>query len=313
MRRWRRRGLLLLLWAALTMGITGLTQAAFTSQTASTGNNVTTAPDWLSPTIGSIVIGKSAGGATGAIRPGVQYYVYANVTDSGNPASGVASATADVSSVSPGQTTAPLTAGTYTAGGVTYNYRTNLLTAGTVASGRYAFSVRAVDAAGNPPTVAGGSVAVDTVAPRAIDIQAFNGNVLGSVDEGDTVVYTFSEPIDPDSILAGWSGATTPISAQLRNGGGTNGDRLDMLGVNLGTLGLGRGDMFVGRKISYTATMTLSGSTITIVMGPPGGTPGPSNGPGTLTWTPSASVLDPAGNPMSVTPASESGAPDRDF
>ena len=57
--------------------------------------------------------------------------MYANVTDPGNPASGVASVTANVSAISAGQTAAPLatTGGPWTIDGTAYAYRSTTLTA----------------------------------------------------------------------------------------------------------------------------------------------------------------------------------------
>ncbi len=63
------------------------------------------------------------------IRQGGPYYVYANVTDGGSPASGVASVTADVSSITSGQTAVMLSSGAYSSEGVSYDFRSAALTA----------------------------------------------------------------------------------------------------------------------------------------------------------------------------------------
>ena len=75
------------------------------------------------PTITTSVLAKSAGGEAAFIGANKNYYVYGNVTGSGNPPAGLASLTANVSNFTPGTTAAPMTFGSYTVGGVSYNYR----------------------------------------------------------------------------------------------------------------------------------------------------------------------------------------------
>jgi hypothetical protein len=58
--------------------------------------------------------------------------------------------------------------------------------------------------------------------------------------------------------------------------------------------------------------MTLSGSTITIVLGTPSGGIR-RGGVATMSWTPSAATTDPAGNACSTTIVTESGPADRQF
>ena len=73
---------------------------------------------------------RPTGGVGGFIKKGGTYYVYANVTDTGNPASGVSTVNANVSAITSGSTAATLTAGTFTVDGVSYNRRSASLTAG---------------------------------------------------------------------------------------------------------------------------------------------------------------------------------------
>jgi hypothetical protein len=75
------------------------------------------------------------------------FRVYASVPDYGSPPSGISSVTANLSAVSSGATAVPLTAGSYTVGGLSYNYRSDPLRVA-VATGSYAFSVTSVDGAG---------------------------------------------------------------------------------------------------------------------------------------------------------------------
>ena len=60
---------------------------------------------------------------------------------------------------------------------------------------------------------------VDNTAPTASDVQAVNGTgTVGRADIGDTVTYTFSEPMDPDSLVSGWTGTgATNVVVRVEN------------------------------------------------------------------------------------------------
>jgi hypothetical protein len=59
--------------------------------------------------------------------------------------------------------------------------------------------------------------------------------------------------------------------------------------------------------------MVLSGATITITLGTPSGATGTQATTGTMAWTPTATVTDPAGNTCMTTVANETGAADVEF
>ena len=264
--------------------------------------------DTAAPTISASMIAKTAGGTPGFIKQGGTYFVYANVTDA---ASGVNTVTADVSTITTGATAVTLTAGSFTIGGVTYSHRSASQTANGSLSGSPSYSITAADNASNSVTNSTFSVTVDNIGPTAIDIQATNGGgTAGKVGSGDVVTYTFSEPMDPNSILAGWDGTSTSVTVSLNNVG-TN-DTLTVSGVNLGTIALG-GDYMMSTQ-TVTANMVLSGSTVTLTL-----TASPQNGQlntiatSTMVWTPSASATDRAGNAMSTTARTETGAPKQNF
>ena len=118
--------------------------AAFGAKTQNEGDVVTAAPDFTPPAITATVAAKSLGGVTGYVRKGGGYYVYANVAaDTGNPASGIATVKTNAAELTSGQTEAALAAGTYTAGGVSYNYRSAELTATATVEGSKAYTVTA--------------------------------------------------------------------------------------------------------------------------------------------------------------------------
>jgi hypothetical protein len=273
--------------------------------------------DSVAPSVTAAAIAKTQGGTAGFVKQGGAYYVYANVTDGG---SGVATVTANVATVTTGQTAVALTAGSYTAGGVSYGYRSAQLSAGNpLTAGAKAFTVTAADAAGNSGTQGGFSVTVDNTAPTASDVQTTNvgGSQTGRADTGDTITFTYSETMDPSSILSGWTGGSTTVTLRLINGGGGNDsvqiwDSANTTQLPLGSVNLG-GTGYVTASVDFTgSTMTQSGAAITITLGTPSGarTRGAA---AQMTWTPSTTATDRAANACSATAVNESGGNDRNF
>ncbi len=274
------------------------------------------APDATPPTIGTSVISKTTQYLPGSIRPSAGFYVYANVTDTGSGASGVATVTADVSSIKAGSTTVTLTSGSYTVGGVSYGYRSAALTADAKPAATYGYSIRAVDNAGNVATKNTFSVVVDTTVPAGSDIQTTNGGTAGRPDVGDKIVYTYTEPIDPESILSGWTGPSQAVTIRFTNSAAN--DRVAIWNAaNTAQLPFGTiatNGNFVTRNSVFTGTMVQSGATITITLGTlTSGTVRTYGTARAMTWTPSASATDAAANACSTTAKTESGANDLDF
>jgi hypothetical protein len=330
----RRAGALALLALGLAAAASGgFSGAVFSAASASPANNFSAAADWTPPDVPVASIARQGATAGGAIAPGGSYYVYAVVVDTGAPAAGVAAVAADVSALTSGAASVPLAAGSWTLGGTTYNRRSALLTADAgLGAGPAALSITATDAAGNraahPFTVS-----VDTTPPTATDVQAANGGAAsGLLEAGDALTLTFSEPIDPGTIVAGWDGVTpTPVVvrvARSSTGGNNQLTILDAGGATalpLGSVDLGRND-FVTTTASFGASGTPStlahalvtqGTTpvsrLTITLGTASAGTRRARGAGTLVWQPAAGVLDPAGNAMSTAAASEQGAVDVDF
>jgi hypothetical protein len=312
--------------------------AAFGATAASDGNVVGAAPDFMPPEVTAAAVGKASGGASGFVKPGGAYYVYADVTaDTGSPASGIVAVAADVAELTAGAGAVPLTAGSYSAGGVTYGYRSGLLTADALlAEGERGFVVTATDGAANSD-VASGSATVDGTAPLAADVQTANAGINGRAEQGDTVTLSFSEPVEPGSIKAGWAGAAANVVVRLLDNGllglplGNDAlqiyDAGNVTQLPLGVVDLGRGDYvggLLGGSVRFGASgtpssMTMAGSSVTVTLGTYNATivvdPArtTAGGSGTLTWTPVATPYDRAQNPLATTPAGESGAADRDF
>ncbi len=318
--------LLTLLLIALAGAGVRFSAASFSSGSANSGNAIGSHSDWRAPTASASVIAKATGGSAGHIRQGTSYHIYANVADSGNPASGTSSATANVSSITTGASAASLTAGSYSIDGTTYNYRSAALTANaTLAAGSYSYTLSLADAAANSTTQSGFSVTADNTAPAAADVQTTNvtGGTLGKPELGDRLLLSYSEPVDPSSIISGWSGAAANVVVRITDGGILGNDVLTVRNAaNAAQLALGSVDL--RRRDYVTATrdfgasgtpsqMVQNGSTIALTLGTPSGSTTTAASAASILWTPSASATDRAGNTCSTTAATESGAADLDF
>jgi len=281
------------------------------------GQGPTVAVDATAPTVAA-VLQKTAGGATGAIRQGGTYRIYANVVDPGDPATGVATATANVAGLTTGSTAVALASGSFTVGSVTYNRRSAPLTAtNPQPAGTRSFTVSATDAAGNATGALSFPVVVDNTAPAGADIQALNGGTTpGRAEAGDLVRFTYTEPLDPDSVLGGWGGEATTVTVRITDNNG--GDRIQVRDISGSPLPLGTAFLtqtgYVTTTRDFTgSTMQLIGSVVVLTLGTPSGATGTVASPTNATWTPSSSAYDPAGNATSTTGVTESGAGDVQF
>ncbi len=311
--------------AALLSGLTitlGGVFGLFSSTNANPSNNFASAPDYVAPSAARSVIGKTQGGTPGYVHQGGTYYVFADLSDSGNPASGIAGATSNTSTVTTGASSTTLSSGSFTVGGLSYSHRTASVTANaSLPEGTYTYTLGLSDNAGNSRSQSGFSVVVDNTAPSASDVQSANtgGGTPGRAEAGDTITYTFSEPPDPNSILAGWDGTSTTVTVRIFNG------LLSLLGPDtlrvydssnssqlpLGVVDLGRNDyvgglLGLGEYTAFTSSaMAVSGSALTVTLGTSGGNVITAGGNGTMQWTPTTTPTDRAGNAMSSSAASE--------
>jgi hypothetical protein len=322
----RRRPRLAAVFLAVLLALAvacGAVWAAYTGNGTSSGNELVAATDWVAPSASASVVGKSQGGVPGYIRQGGIYNVYANVSDSGAPASGIAGVSADASTITTGQSAAALSSGSFAIGGVNYGYRTGSLTANsTLAAGTYNYTLTSKDVATNSRTQSGYTVIVDNTVPTASDVQTTNksGNTVGKPELGDSITISFSEPIDPSSILANWTGASTSVVVRITNGINDtltvyNAANTTLLPV--GSVNLGRTD-YVTANATFGATgtastMVQSTNTITVTLGTASSGPSTALLAGTMIWTPSASAYDWAGNAETTTTRSETGTADKDF
>jgi hypothetical protein len=307
----------------------GWSVAQMTNAVALGANTFSTAPsfDTVAPTVSATVIAKAAG--TGQyyasfIKQAGTYYVYANATDGGVVPSGIATIKADVSAITTGSTAISLVAGSYTVEGVTYGYRTASLTANAgLTAGSKSYTLTSTDNNGNSRLQSGFTVTVDNTVPTGSDIQCVNGGAtVGTIELGDVCTFTFSEVIDPESILAGWTGVSTNVVVQWTNSAANDSFTI-WNGANTTQLNLGsvntHGDYVTGAVTAgasgtpSTMVLNTASNTITVTFGTITGTTKNDTKKNTTAWTPSAAAFDRAGNAMPTTVVNEGGVSDNDF
>ncbi|HEX6843777.1 MAG TPA: hypothetical protein VF235_01560 [Actinomycetota bacterium] len=274
--------------------------------------------DLQAPTVTAAAISKTQGGVPGYVRQTGTYYVYANVTDAG---SSVSTVRADVGSVTTGATNVAMTAGSYTVAGVSYNYRSASLTSSNpLLEGAKAYSITATDANAHAATTGGFSVIVDNTRPNGVSVQAPNssGGTVGRAETGDSLILTYSEPIEPITVVAGWdgTGGQTVTLRLIQNGGG---DRIQIwnaantVRLPLGLVRLG-GTGYTATSVNFTSsTMTMSGDSVTIVLGTPSGPVTTAAVVSTMQWTPANTARDRAYNQCTNGVVTEPPAADAEF
>jgi hypothetical protein len=192
------------------------------------------------------------------------------------------------------------------------------LTTTTLTDGGYDLRAVATDQAGNVTNSAiVSNRIVDNTAPRGTDIQITNGpgGVVGLPQQGDVVTYTFSEPIRPASILAGWTGTATAVTVRLSSATSsllTVYNSANTAQLPLGSISTGR--RYTAVATTFTAsTMVQSGNTISITLGSNGLALTLFTSNTTLQWTTAITATDLAGNAVVAATVAETGTADPDF
>jgi hypothetical protein len=138
-------------------------------------------------------------------------------------------------------------------------------------------------------------------------VQAQNGGAtIGLAETGDSIFFTYGTPIEPSMILKGWDGSPTSVILRIQGHGAD--DVLTVVDPSTGAAlaGLGQvalnGNYANGILLDFTdSQLTISGTTVTVVLGTPTGTAHHHTAPTTMVWT------TPGGT------ATESGAADVEF
>ena len=192
-----------------------------------------------------------------------------------------------------------------------------------VADGSYDLRAVAADNAGNSTTSSVySSRVIDNTPAFGLDVQTTDaGGTPGLLQVGDSITLTYSETMDPATIIAGWNGTgSQAITIRLNNNAANdrllfwnaaNSAQLALTGNNGVTLGADH----VTANMVWSGYLTYSGSSVTatftsITTGSLIGTP---TGNATLTWAPDKNVRDFAGNDTSNTVRTEGGAADPNF
>ena len=192
-----------------------------------------------------------------------------------------------------------------------------------VADGTYEIHVVAQDTLGHTSTSVSTTLIVDNTAPSATDVQAANGGTAGRIDAGDTITFTWSEPIAPASIMTGWGGGSQAVRVFLDNNVSGTSDALFIynaagttrLNVTSAT-GLRLNANYAGGDAWLNGTMMMAGNSVTVTVGSLISGSTPSSGVNTavhMNWYSSTAVTDVAGNAATGNQDQESGTVDRDF
>jgi hypothetical protein len=151
---------------------------------------------------------------------------------------------------------------------------------------------------------------IDNTAPTGTDVAGANGGQTKKLDKGDTITFTTSEALRPASVLAGWSGASTPISVVVTNSG--NNDLITLTGVNLIASGqsLQTNANWVSANATFAATLSQSGSQIVVTLGTltSGSVRSGVNTSTKMSWPTSSAMTDLAGNPLTAATVTQSAA-----
>lgn len=164
----------------------------------------------------------------------------------------------------------------------------------------------------NPQT--GVSSAADWAQPRGIAVQTTSrsGGTSGRPENGDTITFTYSESMNPASLLAGWNGDPTDVSLVITDSNGT--ETLSVSGVALGSVALEGNQVSTGRAVQFEASsIDLFAGTVSVTLGVPlqASYLRTDNGKHAPVWTPSGSARDLAGRACQTTPVS--GVSERQF
>ncbi len=179
----------------------------FRAATANQGSRFEAAPDLTPPAVEAATVEKYQGGVAGYVGAEARLYAYAQVSDAGDPPSGVAAVTADLgAAASPFE----LEAGSWTIAGGGYDFGSEEQTVSLAGAdpGAQPFSVPVVDVAGNAASGGGFEFEYDPVAPQPGVVALANGTgTAGVPDQGDTIAFSVDSPVDPASLLGDWESA----------------------------------------------------------------------------------------------------------
>jgi hypothetical protein len=179
----------------------------------------------------------------------------------------------------------------------------------------YTVHVVATDSS-NRTSEATSTYTVDAKRPEPGGVRTANvaGGTVGTIDAGDSLTLTYSEPIDPASILSRFDGSPIAVRAEITQQSGNSADVLRVVdtatALPIGSVSLGaRGYLQSspqsvnasmsysatdGLRITFTASATRNGQSQPILRS-------------ALSWSSDDQVTDPHGNRVVVATISEPG------
>jgi hypothetical protein len=290
---------LLLVLAMLLAAVAAVqgSQATFSGSAHNSGGAFATASDWVAPVLtltapadGSRTndttptLSGAAGNAAGDATT-VTVRIYSGASATGTP----------VQTLTPTRSAATWTA-----------------TAATLADGTYTARATQTDGSGNTGTSTASTFILDTARPTATSVSAANkggaGTTAGKLDSGDTITFTYSEAVDPTSVLSGWNGAS--IAVRVRFTAGLPNDTFTVLDGSGGTTVKLGSVTTNGDYVSLTTTITAStmvrsadGRSIVVTLGTPSNVSPLAVTAKNMSWTVGAGIKDLAAN-IITTPAS---------
>ncbi|MGI8781292.1 MAG: Ig-like domain-containing protein, partial [Solirubrobacteraceae bacterium] len=187
-------------------------------------------------------------------------------------------------------------------------------------NGTYDVQALATDTLGKPSTSIASARTIDNTAPTAVSVDSGNGGaIVGRLEPGDWLRLTWSEPIAPASVLAGWDGSPLAIRVELQNINGS--DEMDLWN-STGATHLNLVDDVAHLKLNanfvttngwFDATLTRSGGVFTITLGTKLSGTLVTATAANISWKPSILATDLAGNPSTALAVAELSPKDIDF
>jgi hypothetical protein len=206
----------------------------------------------------------------------------------------------------------PAGAGTWTTicTDTTSPYSCSWVTTG-VSDGLYDLRAVTTDVAGNTmSSTVVANRAVDNTAPTGTNIQAANasGGTAGKPEAGDTLTFSFSEPIAPGTIVSGWNGSGTQLVTVSMTA-----TTLSITGAMLvnGSVALAGGYIQSGKTVDFAnSTIALSGNNVVLTLGTPDRPQWVNSGiAGQMSWPVATTLTDLAGNTITSGTVAEAQPP----
>jgi hypothetical protein len=180
-------------------------------------------------------------------------------------------------------------------------------TASALASGTYTAQATQTDTAPSTGTSAPVTFTVDATKPTAVSVVAANktGGTAGKIESGDTITYTYSEPITAASVWSGWSGSSTTVHVRFTSAGNDTVTILDtsnIAAINLGSVATNADYVSTTATFNGTIVRSADGASVVVTLGTPTSVQPTANVGRNLSWTVGAGIKDLFGNTI-ATPA----------